>query len=509
MRERAALRWLSRQRPASVRTEVLASLGVVMALALLVLVAAAYRNHENTLRETLGPALLAESREAELSPLRLGSDTRWWRVGEAGAATPLGGARAPHDARVLAIARAAREQGAALLDFGTLWDPILFAAAPRASGEVVVAQLGAERSRRLRLRPAAVFASLALADALVFGAFGFVLLQRRVVAPLEALASLAREVGDADGPVLARVSGPPEAQAVADALSEMSDALAGRTKELRDAVIELRTANARLRETRAGLERAERLASVGRLAAGVAHEVGNPLGAILAFAELVGRDPGLSATSRGQLERLLREGERVRRILRQLLDLARPVAMRRQPLDLAQAVRDAVALVAPQSRYRGVAFEVEAAPGLPRAVGDESAVQQVLTNLLLNAAEAACGEPRARVRVELAPAPLRQRAGDAAGTGRQRATLDGVECRVCDNGRGIADEDRERIFDPFFTTRAPGEGTGLGLPNALRMAEEQDGALELELPPAGFRTAFSFRLPAEGALAATAVRAAT
>jgi len=488
---------LSGSEPTSVRFEVLASLGVVMALSLLVLVAAAHRNHENTLRDTLGPALLAQSREVASSGAPLGSDVDWWRVNATGIASPVGAARTPADARVLAIAAAARERGAALLDFGPLWQRVVFATPLGFDGEVMVARLSAERSRHLRVRPAAVFAALALADALVFGAFGFVLLQRRVVAPLEALAALAREIGESGEAVSASVAGPAEARAVADALAEMSVALAGRTKELRDAVVELREANVRLSQTRAGLERAQRLASVGRLAAGVAHEVGNPMGAILAFAELVARDAGISAASRGQLERLMREGERVRRILRQLLDLARPVRMDCRSFDLERAARDAVALVAAQRRYREIAFEFAAASPLQPARGDESATQQVLGNLLLNAAEAVCDRPEPRVRVELALGALRRRAGDSVAPPQTRAAPDAVVCRVLDNGCGIAEEDRERVFDPFFTTRPPGEGTGLGLPNALRLAEEQGGALELETPPAGYRTAFSFRLPVE------------
>jgi two-component system NtrC family sensor kinase len=499
--------WLSRGVQMSVRIEVMSSLGIVMTLALLVLVAAAYRNHERTLRETLGPALLAESREAARLAGSLGSDTDWWRVSAAGVGAPMAASGPAADARVLAIASAARGRGSALLDFGALWDCVVFAAAPGVQGDVMVGRLSAPHSRRLRVRPAAVFAALALADALVFGAFGFVLLQRRVVAPLEGLAALAREVGESGELVSARLDGPPEARAVAEAIADMSAALAGRAKELSDAVVELRETNLRLRQTHAGLARAERLASVGRLAAGVAHEVGNPLGAMLAFAELVSRDAGISTASRGQLERLLREGERVRRILRQLLDLARPVRMDPRPLDLEQAASDAVSLVAAQPRYGEIAFEVAAAPGLPLAIGDENATQQVLGNLLLNAAEAVRGQAAPRVRLELEAGALRRRPGDSAVTPPARALHDGVVCRVLDNGCGIADEDRERVFDPFFSTRAEGEGTGLGLPNALRMCEEQGGSLELEAPPSGFRTAFALRLPAEPAAHGSATRA--
>ncbi len=494
----SARAWLRRWTDASVRFEVLASLGVVMALSLLVLVAAAYRNHENTLREVLGPALLTEARaEAQFAP-RISYETEWWRVNAGGVPTPNGVVRGRADARVLAIARASRESSSALLDFGAVWERIVFAAPPDARGDVLVARLAEETSSRLRARPAAVFAGLALADALVFGAFGFVLLRRRVVAPFEELAALAREIGEAGAPVAARVSGPREARAVADALHEMSLALAGRTKQLSDAVVELRAANQRLRQTRAGLERAERLASVGRLAAGVAHEVGNPMGAILAFAELVMRDPGISPASRGQLERVLREGERVRGILRQLLDLSRPVRTESLPLDLAHVARDAMALASAQRSNAGIAFTLEVAPELPLALGDEDASHQVLLNLLLNAAEAVRGQPELRVLVVLRPAREGRRREDDGTCALPEVPIHAIECVVADTGCGVPEEDRDRIFDPFYTTRAAGEGTGLGLANALRMAEEQGGALNLVSAPDGYRTAFSLRLRVAG-----------
>ncbi|HEY8120882.1 MAG TPA: ATP-binding protein [Myxococcota bacterium] len=492
----SARAWLRRRADASVRVEVLASLGVVMALALLVLVAAAYRNHENTLREVLGPALLAESRgSGEFAP-RLPFHAEWWRVDLAGHATPLSVARAPADARVLAIARAAQQRGEALLDFGAVWDRILFAA-PLANGDVTVARLPADASARLRARPAAVFAALALADALVFGAFGFVLLRRRVVAPFEALAALAREIGESGEAVAARVAGPREARAVAEALYEMSVALTGRTKQLSDAVVELRDANQRLRQTRDSLERAERLAAVGRLAAGVAHEVGNPMGAILAFAELVLRDPGISPASRAQLERLLREGDRVRGTLRQLLDLAQPLRTDSRAIELARVVGEATAAVSAQRSYAEIALEAELPADLPLAWGDPDAAHRILLNLLLNAAEAVRGQPERRVRVSLRPVREGRRREDAGRPPPASAPAIAVECEVADTGCGIAEENRERIFEPFFTTRAADGGTGLGLPNALRMAEDQGGGLYLGSPPPGFRTAFVLRLPTQ------------
>ncbi len=98
--------------------------------------------------------------------------------------------------------------------------------------------------------------------------------------------------------------------------------------------------------------------------------------------------------------------------------------------------------------------------------------------------------------LRIRPAALQLRAGEVAEAVVQRRTPDGVECVVADNGCGIPEADRERIFDPFFTSKPPGEGTGLGLANAVRLAEELDGQLELVPPPEGARTAFALRLPA-------------
>jgi signal transduction histidine kinase len=275
----------------------------------------------------------------------------------------------------------------------------------------------------------------------------------------------------------------------------MSEALAQRNGALVEAVADLRGANADLRRARAGLERAERLAAVGRLAAGVSHEVGNPMAALLAFLDLVGRDTALCAASREHLARAVQQGERVRRILRQLLDFSRPARGVPARLDLAEAARETLDLVRAQRRYAVVGFAVTAQPGLPPAWADPGAVGQILLNLVLNAADAAleAGEPRVELRVRAAA--LVPRAGEPVGAASGRRGPDAVECAVCDAGPGIPEEDRERIFDPFFTTKPPGQGTGLGLANSLRLAEEQGGSLELAGAPEGFRTAFVLRLP--------------
>jgi signal transduction histidine kinase len=492
------------ERRPGLEREVLASLALVMGLATLVLVGLIVVHHEGTLRATLGPALLAEARAGALGqPVLPG--TLWWELGPDGRFEPrLHGGRAP-DAETRRLAGEAREQGAALLRLGGLGDAIRFAA-PIGARRVAVAQLPATVSHALRREPLLVLGLLGAADLAVFSAFAALLLRRRVVQPLLELAAAARAVGRGEV-ARAPIGGPRETAEVAHAWNEMTEALERRSDDLAKAVAELRQANRELRRTRAGLDRAERLAVVGRLAAGVAHEVGNPIGAILAFVELAARDAGLSEASRAHLERASREGGRVRTILRQLLDFSRPVRPAPVPIALAAPLEEARALVAAQAAGRRIRFETRVDPALPLASADPAVVLQILLNLLLNAADAVADAAEPVVRLELAAAPLRTRPAGAEGEGAAaRALPDAVECRISDNGTGIAEADRERIFDPFFTTKPPGHGTGLGLSTALRLAEEMEGQLLLVEPPPGFATCFVLRLPAAGAGGEAAVR---
>jgi signal transduction histidine kinase len=315
------------------------------------------------------------------------------------------------------------------------------------------------------------------------------------VLPLQRVAAAARALADGEASVRAPVDGVRETAAVAIAFNDMTEALEGRSSELEKAVAELRERNRSLREARLGLDRAERLAAVGRLAAGVAHEVGNPMGALLAFLELVKRDPGLGEASHSHLEKALRQGERVRSILRQLLDFSRPQPAKPEPVDLYALCCETASLVSAQRRYAGIDIQVDRQGDPPLVRVDPNGAAQILLNLLLNAADALCADrpdPRIRVTIAAAPSPTipRRRAGEGDGVG------DAVVCRVADNGPGIAEEDRERVFDPFFSTKPPGEGTGLGLSNAQRLAEEFGGGLDLVDDAESSGTVFALCLPA-------------
>jgi signal transduction histidine kinase len=147
-----------------------------------------------------------------------------------------------------------------------------------------------------------------------------------------------------------------------------------------------------------------------------------------------------------------------------------------------------------QRRYAAIRLEVAAQGTPPPALADRNQVAQILLNLLLNAADALLDTPEPRVTVTVRGTVRTARAGEPRQAALARGVLDAVECVVADTGPGVAPEHRERIFDPFFTTKPPGQGTGLGLANALRLAEELGGALELEASEAG--AVFVLRLPA-------------
>ena len=188
----------------------------------------------------------------------------------------------------------------------------------------------------------------------------------------------------------------------------------------------------------------------------------------------------------------------MREILRQLLDFSRPPQVSHGPIDLGAIARQAAELVTAQKAYADIDFEIEIEPGAGAAMGDASRASQILLNLAITAASALEGVEERRVRIEIGRSVLVPRAEDGD-VDLPEGRLDAIRVRVADSGPGVVPEARERIFDPFFTTKAPGEGTGLGLANSRRLAQEMGGDVVLEegaTPLSG--ACFGFRLPRAG-----------
>ena len=266
---------------------------------------------------------------------------------------------------------------------------------------------------------------------------------------------------------------------------------------------ELRQAYEELKQTQSRLIQSEKLASAGRLAAGIAHEIGNPLASVLGLLDLQalcrGR-PEDRAECRDRTERVAGEIVRLKRILQGLLDYARPPSPELVPLDANEAVDTALGLVASQKELEGTAWIKEFDPSCPRAVADEHLLEQVLINLLLNAAQATTGKGPVRVSTGAGPACRwgdgDYRVGQAFGSDDQVVAIS-----IMDHGPGIPPDHLERIFEPFFSTKGRGQGSGLGLAICHSLIEALLGALVVR-SQLGAGTMVRVLLPAASATAA-------
>lgn len=332
--------------------------------------------------------------------------------------------------------------------------------------------------------------ALVLLDIVVFVLFGAYLLQRLVNRPIAEMGSATEAI--AAGDLSRRVAAPAtrELAALAESVNRMTDHLLAE---------------------QAQRVRAEKLASVGRLAAGIAHEIGNPLGAIHGYVHLVKRlvDRGAPAGPAGgdavwahageAVEGIERESARIDRIVRGLLDYARPRRLTPARVDVNETVRGAVQLLTDQGRLRDARVELRLDPAAPTLFGAHHELEQVLVNLFLNALDAL--DQRGSIGVVTIVVP-RERAREGSArrhtdpprtvvprrtderirdwVERVRPPAEVIKVIVADSGPGVPDADAERIFDPFFTTKEPGKGTGLGLAIVARVVDSLQGVVWVE-----------------------------
>jgi signal transduction histidine kinase len=321
---------------------------------------------------------------------------------------------------------------------------------------------GLPLAARGRLSPGALIA-LSVTAGVLLAVAGSLLLARVVARPVNRILETAARLDPSRAPhrlpLLGEAGGLALSRA-ALAFERIAAALDDEQRRLASKVEELTTANAQLAEARESLIRTEKLATVGRLGAGLAHEVGNPLGAITGYVELARRrlPPEPHPELLDALERIDSAASRIDRTVRDLLDFARPSVEQLVPVDVGTVLDAALRLASVQSRFKEVQVEVDFAPGLSRVIADEHHLGQVLLNLLLNAGDAMGG--RGRVRFSA-----------------RHTNAECVVIELADEGPGIAPEDLTRIFDPFFTTKEPGQGTGLGLAICHRLMESFGGAI--------------------------------
>ncbi len=283
---------------------------------------------------------------------------------------------------------------------------------------------------------------------LVLLLLGGAMLELQVLRPMRALERSVGQVAGGRLDVEAATEGPRELAELAQTFNDMTASL--------------RRHQAELRSQAEQLQRSERLAAVGRIAAGVAHEVGNPLAAIVGYVELLLGGSELGVDDRDLLARMLAQTQRIQTIVGQLLDYSKPARVEAIRVRAGDPIAGIIALTRADPRCAGVAIELVGASEL-ELLADPSLVEQIVLNLVLNGALAAREVAERPARVEIAVFELDQ---------------DRVAIEVRDSGPGVPAAVRERVFEPFFTTRGAGKGTGLGLAISQGLAESMAGTLE-------------------------------
>jgi two-component system NtrC family sensor kinase len=315
--------------------------------------------------------------------------------------------------------------------------------------------------------------------ALGFGAFALLAIQflvrRLVYVPLRDLEAGAKRLaaGNLDEPIPVR-SGDEFGQ-LAGSFNAMTAALGTSQQQLREWArtleekVEKRTRELRVAEAEAA--RGEKLASVGLLAAGIAHELNNPLTGILTFSHLIRRKMPDGSPEAEDLDLVIRETRRCAAIIRRLLDFAREKAPEKKYCDLNQVIEETVRIVERPAHVRDIEVRMELDRELPQAWVDADLIRQVIMNMLVNAQQAIEEKGSITIRSRR----VMEAAQEAGATPVPMA-----EISIIDTGCGIPEQNLKRIFDPFFTSKAVGQGTGLGLSVSHGIVSAHGGFIQVE-----------------------------
>jgi two-component system NtrC family sensor kinase len=318
------------------------------------------------------------------------------------------------------------------------------------------------------------------------------LVQRMVYRPLRDLQEGAARLagGDLDQPIPVRSQD--ELGQLADSFNAMMHALRSSRAELEQWGYTLEqkveAATRELHRAQAEAARGEKLASVGLLAAGIAHELNNPLTGVLTFSSLLRKQMPDGSPEAEDLDLVIQETRRCAAIIRRLLDFAREKTPEKNYADLNALVRKTVLLVEQPAQVADIEIALDLDERLPLVWIDENLVEQVVMNMLVNAQHAIGSDGRITLRTR-----LREDRPAARGGGARCM----VEITIADTGCGIPEENLQKIFDPFFTTKGVGRGTGLGLSVSHGTIEAHGGTIEVD-STVGVGSEFRIYLPLDG-----------
>jgi len=329
--------------------------------------------------------------------------------------------------------------------------------------------------------------------------FGIFLFSRLIVRPIKKLVKTTEAIGEGDYAPSIFEANRNEIGQLSFAFNRMAERINEHQGQLRAQIESLEKLNRKLQQSQKELLAEEKLALVGKLAAGVAHEIGNPLSAILGYVSLLQTQENANQESADYLKRIEQELNRINKTIRELLDFSRLKKVEKTKVDIKQVIENSLALVKHQRKFQNITLRVHIEKDLWLVEGDEHHLQQVFLNLLLNAGEALGEEGK---MVVLADRVVWQGGSLGCvsssmpedifscvpefGFGEKEVYLNDVlffenqplvRILFADNGEGIEQENLNKIFDPFFTTREPGKGTGLGLAICNRILESFGGGI--------------------------------
>jgi two-component system NtrC family sensor kinase len=313
----------------------------------------------------------------------------------------------------------------------------------------------------IKKRTILVFLTIALMGAIVSMALSF-LLSRRISVSINGLVAVSREVAHGNLDAKVEITSNDELQELAESFNAMAFALKKRDEQLKEFA-------------RDKIMESERLAMIGQLAAGVAHELNNPLQGIVAYSHLLLEKMHCEDPMTGTMQKIVGQADRCRDIIRGLLDFSRQTKPQKMQSNVNHILLECVSLVEKQVLFQNIEIKMDF-ENLPLIFVDPSQMQQVFMNMIINAAEAMDGSGRLTLATWFDPVEK------------------SVEVAFTDTGYGIREEDMQRLFDPFFTTKEVGHGTGLGLAISYGIVREHKGTISVE-SEIGKGTTFIVSLP--------------
>jgi signal transduction histidine kinase len=317
-----------------------------------------------------------------------------------------------------------------------------------------------------------------LLNTLLLALLGFYLLHRRIIRPINRLVRRAEEFKEGETFFLSSSTEQNEFGRLSRALNMMLRGLEDNRQELKVGISSLEKANLELRQAQEEIIRSEKLASIGRLASGVAHEIGNPIGIVLGYLDILKGSDLKEEERRDFIDRIEKEIDRINRTIRNLLDFSRPSKGEVKEVSVHQIIVDMLDMLKPQPMMADINVVLDQQAAKDTVLADSDKLKQVFLNIVMNAIDAMeanqTKQGSLNKKLSIATSVLSETQPDTREHGNR------VHIEFIDNGSGIPTEDLNRVFDPFYTTKEPGKGTGLGLSVSLSIVEDMGGDIKAE-----------------------------